>query len=217
MLAHIIVCFAITAAWVLWRPATGRVIWQKLSPRIRRQSIGALAGAYALAMRLWLSVLAFATVRLDPFGRSRAPLPVTIGRAGTPGKVVFTAGTTPLERRVAVFYWRNSREFTRAGLCQLAAKYGIARAFVLSGVVVLDRRGGAPSPPLGFILELDLETGTATLTHTRAWAASDESFVCKHAPAAFSLGSVALRDVLAPLLKRRQCPSLAKPAKSSRH
>ena len=163
-------------------------------------------------MWLWLTFLSLATVWSDPMGWARHPIPVRIGRGRTPAAVHLAAATTPLQLRVAAYFWRNSHDHTCQSLHALLVRHGgdPAAPLDVSGTIVFPRVAGVTRTlPPAFRLQIDLVAKTFTLTHARVAAEETTgATVCAHVAVAAKMNSASVDDALGPLLGRRLCPAL---------
>jgi hypothetical protein len=66
--------------------------WQTIPSAIRECLIDAAAATHAFLAWARLSVLFLLTVRVDPLGMSRRPIPVSVGRSNITGSVHLAAG-----------------------------------------------------------------------------------------------------------------------------
>jgi hypothetical protein len=167
--------------------------------------VHAVGLAHGLCLRVWLALLALLTVRTDPFGRARAPIPVRLGRRRLPAAVHLTDASDVLQLRLVAYFWRNCPEQTCQALHALVGRhFGDADTPLdVSGVVTFPRRASAPRAlPLAFRVRLDPAAEAFTLTHAGA------APPCAHEAAALALGSAAIGDALRPLLGRNGCPVL---------
>jgi hypothetical protein len=177
----------------------------RFPPSLRGKALD-LAGKFWEALRgAWLAVLAFFLVRVDPFGRARAPLFVSIGTGAGRRQisVCLVRGNTLPALRVAALFWRHYRhDWTGDRLAALALRHGVGGDLTVGGVLFAG--GGDDEPPHAFALSFDLQTGTVALRHAKA---GDGGRVCAHPPAPLALGAASLADVLRPLVGRRPCPA----------
>jgi hypothetical protein len=202
------------------RATTAAGAWQRLPKAAQERLIDAAAQTRAALVWAWLALLSLLTVRWDPTGSARRPIPVRIGRARTPAAVLLVAAATPLQLRLAAYFWRNRHEHTFQNLLALLAYHGgdPAAPIDVSGTIVFDppppgseaaRRGQRALPLTTFRLQIDLVAKTFTLTHVRVVAEEKTgAAVCAHAPAPSVMNAAGVDDALAPLLGRRLCPAL---------
>lgn len=206
------------AAAPRWRAAracsrrAARSGWSRLPEAWQSRALDGAARARAALLRLWLSLLALATVRTDPMGWALRPIPVHVGRGRTAAAIHLAAAATPLQLRTIAYFWRNPHDHTCQTLRALLVGHGgdPATPLDVSGAVVSPRAAGAVRAlPLAFRLQIDLASNVCTLTHAlTAAAAATGATTCAHAAAAAKMNSAAIDDVLGPLLGRRLCPAL---------
>lgn len=205
-------CWAASAGYSRVAIAEG---WRRLPKPAQDQLLDAAALTRAALVWLWLAFLSLATVWWDPAGCARRPISVRIGRARMPAAVHLATAATPLQLRLAAYFWRNNQhEHTFQPLMALLAHYGgdPAAPFDVSGSIVFDPLGTEAARralPLAFRLQIDLVAKTFTLTHARVVLAGDLGpSACAHAPVPPLMNAVGIDDVLAPLLGRHLCPAL---------
>ena len=182
--------------------------WQTIPSAIRECLIDA-AATHAFLAWARLSVLFLLTVRVDPLGMSRRPIPVSVGRSNITGSVHLAAGGgLPL----MAYFWRNPHDHTVQRLLALVNYQGgdpTTPIDLLGSIVCPPAPGADPPLPLAFRLQIDLVKKTFTLTHARGAAdARTGATVCAHPPAPISMSSANIHDLLSPLIGWRPCSTL---------
>ena len=177
-------------------------------PSLREKALDLAVKLLETLREAWLVVLAFFLVCGDPFGRARAPLPISVGAGAgrRMASVCLVQGQSPRALRVAALFWRHYRhDWSYRRLAALARRDGVGGG-PLPGGGVIHPHGDSPGEelPYAFVLSFNLETGTVTLRHTKA---EDGGRVCAHPPSPLALGAASLEDVLRPLVGRRPCPA----------
>ena len=173
---------------------------------------------------LYATLQSLATVRTDILGRALGLIPftVTVRRRITGRRAVRHAFDVQLHRgegadaRVLSYVWRVSHDQSVEELARLWALYNPRRTEPPAELRVtgsLSRREpGFLQVPIAFSIVIDLAGQTVQLSHAKVYIAGGDSepsrCICSHDPSTLNLSSVAIEDLLGPLLPQSPCATL---------
>lgn len=141
-------------------------------------------------LSVWHALVLVLTVWTDPMGRAGKPVSI-LTRHGRVNVFLLAVDSTTRDLRFLAMFWRIRRA---SPLLRALTPRG---ALVVRGVVLF-----AGAHPLGFRLRVDLSAETGGLTHPRI----DSGGFCHHSLRKGDCHT--LIDALAPLLGKKQCPTI---------